>query len=216
LTDDDTTPATIRVKGQAVKVRDDLWVLGNVHRITRIEPYTHPVVTRGEEWRIARYAGPGGTAWGITLHYDHGYAASYEVSYMPGDERKEVRPPADDYLSPFFGAGARLFEAHFPDGCPGSWRKWLEQHPDLTAAAEAEQAERYAALDRELRAAAGNAQGPDRTIGSVALDAASPAPQLPTGRAFTGRVATKPPDHAGRTAGPVSGPDNQARSRVTR
>ena len=33
--------STIRVKGQEVKVGDDLWFLGKPHRITRIEDYVH-------------------------------------------------------------------------------------------------------------------------------------------------------------------------------
>jgi hypothetical protein len=119
--------STIKVKGQDVRVNDDLWYLGTPYRITRIKPYTHPV-TRGEVWRTAYSDGPeraGDRAWGITLEYDHGYAAGYEVTYMDGDPRKENKPPADDYLSPWFGEGARLWEAHRDEVKPGRWREWL-------------------------------------------------------------------------------------------
>jgi hypothetical protein len=112
--------ATIMVKGQDVKVGDDLWFLGRPHRITRIRPYTHPV-TRGEVWRTAYSDGPAGSllsTWGITLEYDHGYAAGYEVTYTEGDPRKENRPPED-------GEGARLWEAHRGEIQPGGWRAWL-------------------------------------------------------------------------------------------
>ena len=63
--------------GQDVEVGDDLWFLGKVHRITRIKPYAHPVVTKGETWRIAYADEPSGVyqkAWSITLeprgHYN--------------------------------------------------------------------------------------------------------------------------------------------------
>lgn len=73
--------STIMVRGQDVRTGDDLWFLGRVHRITRTEPYTHPVVTGGGEWRTAYSDGPDGmyrAAWGITL--EHGGAARYEIS----------------------------------------------------------------------------------------------------------------------------------------
>jgi hypothetical protein len=119
----------IKVKGQEVRVGDDLWFLGKPHRITRIEGYIHPVVTRGEEWRIAYSDGPdagGKNAWGITLEYEHGYAAGYLVSAWPGDNRAEVRPPAGDYLSPHYGEGAVLYEQYAAEGSPGLWRDWLK------------------------------------------------------------------------------------------
>jgi hypothetical protein len=127
---------TIMVKGQDVKVGDDLWFLGRPHRITRIKPYTHPV-TRGEVWRTAYSDGPAGmhkSAWGITLEYDHGYAAGYEVTYTEGDPRKENRPPEDDYPSPWFGEGARLWEAHRGEVGPGGWRAWLAAREAATPA----------------------------------------------------------------------------------
>lgn len=74
---------TVKVKGQDVRVGDDLWFLGKPYRITRIEPYIHPVVTRGEEWFSAYSDSPDGmyrNAWGITLEREHGNAASYEIS----------------------------------------------------------------------------------------------------------------------------------------
>lgn len=126
--------ATIKVKGQDVKVGDDLWFLGKPYRITRITPYTHPV-TRGEVWRTAVSEGPGGVkAWGITLEYDHGYAAGYEVTSLDGDPRAENTPPEDDYPSPWFGEGARLWEAHADEIKPGGWREWLAAR-EVTASA---------------------------------------------------------------------------------
>lgn len=127
MTGDDTAAAAIMVKGQDVRVGDDLWSLGKPHRVTPIEPYTHPVVTRDEEWRIAYSNGPEDTGkpWGRTLRLEHGYAASYEVAYVPGDDRKDVRPPADDYLSPFHGEGGALYERYMAEGAPGPWRRWL-------------------------------------------------------------------------------------------
>lgn len=119
--------STVMVKGQDVRVGDDLWCLGAPHRVTRIEPYTHPVVTRGEQWRIAYSDGPergGKNAWGMTLHYDHGWAASYEISARPGEPYVNA-PPADDYLSPFYGEGAALWERFAAEGSPGLWRDWM-------------------------------------------------------------------------------------------
>jgi len=53
--------------GEEIEVQDIVVFLGTPHRITRITPYTHPVVTQGEPgWRIA-HAGPGQESWGITL-----------------------------------------------------------------------------------------------------------------------------------------------------
>ena len=119
--------ATIMVKGQDVKIGDDLWVFDKPHRVTRIEPYTHPVVTRGDEWRHAYSDGPSGAGkpWGLPLAYDHGYAASYEVSCLSGDDRREIRPPDDDYPSPFYGEGAALYKRYMADGAPAPWRRWL-------------------------------------------------------------------------------------------
>jgi len=53
-------------------------------------------------------------------------------------------------------------------------------------------------------------------LGPVALEAATSAPELPTGRAFKGRVGTMPPGMARRPAGPVTGPVTQASSRMSR
>jgi len=122
--------STIRVKGQDVRVGDDLWFLGKPYRITRIMDYIHIGVTLGEEWRIAKSDGPkdgGKYAWGMTLSYDHGYAAGYEVTYLPGDERGEPHQPADDYLSPHCGEGARLHPQYLAEGglAAGTWREWL-------------------------------------------------------------------------------------------
>jgi hypothetical protein len=116
---------THRIKGQEVKVGDDLWCLGKPHRITRIEPYTHPIVTRGEEWRSADADGPDGTTpWGITLEFDHGYHAGYEVTALPGDERGVPHLAEDDYPSPFFGRGAELYPEYVAAGAPG-WLAWI-------------------------------------------------------------------------------------------
>ena len=120
--------STHRVKGQEVKVGDDLWSLGKPHRITRIEPYTHPVVTRGEEWRIAYSDGPDGVgraAWGITLTFDHGYADGYEVTALPGDERGVPHLAEDDYPSPFYGRGAELYPQYAADPRARGWRAWI-------------------------------------------------------------------------------------------
>jgi hypothetical protein len=119
--------ATHMVKGQEVRVGDDLWFLGKPYRITRIEPYTHPVVTRGEEFRSAYSDGPDRyyqAAWGITLEFNHGYAASYEVTALPGDERGVPHLAADDYPSPFCGKGAELYPRYVAGGAPG-WRAWI-------------------------------------------------------------------------------------------
>jgi hypothetical protein len=116
------------IKGQEVRVGDDLWAFGKPHRITRIKDYAHPVVTRGEQWRIAYSDGPdtgGEKAWGITLEYNHGYAAGYEITALPGDRRGEPHLPDDDDLSPFYGKGARLYEQYAAEGSPGLWRDWL-------------------------------------------------------------------------------------------
>lgn len=62
--------------GRDVVVGDDIIFLGTPHRITRIEPYTHPVVTGGETWATA-YADTSAAAyqaaWGITLEPDQQY-----------------------------------------------------------------------------------------------------------------------------------------------
>lgn len=77
--------STVKVKGQDVRVGDDLWFCGRPHRVTRLEPYTHPEATRGEEWQIAYSGGPerAGAAWAMMLEREHGYAASYEISARP-------------------------------------------------------------------------------------------------------------------------------------
>jgi hypothetical protein len=120
---------TVKVKGQDVRVGDDLWSLGQVHRITGIRTYRHPVVTRGEDWRSAQSAlGPGGygaLSWGITLEYDHGFAAGYEISVRPDEPPYVNKPPEDDYLSPHSGDGAALYVHYALAGFPGSWRSWL-------------------------------------------------------------------------------------------
>lgn len=123
------------VKGQDVRVGDDLWFLGTPHRITRIEPYVHSVVTRGEEWRIAYADTPERAyrnAWGMTLEYEHGYAAGYSVSPRPGELYVNKRP-ADDYPSPFYGEGALLYEEYAAQGCPGLWREWLAARAQVEA-----------------------------------------------------------------------------------
>jgi hypothetical protein len=123
--------STIKVKGQEVETGDDLWSGGIPHRITRIEPYGHPVVTRGEQWRAACSDGPasvGRAAWGITLEFAHGWEPGhYEVSARPGDTRGEPHASADDYLSPWWGPGARLYEHYAAEGFPGPWRAWLDR-----------------------------------------------------------------------------------------
>jgi hypothetical protein len=119
---------TVKIKKQDVRVGDDLWFLGRPYRITRIEPYRHPVVTRGEDARTAYSDGPGRTgrnAWGITLSFEHGYAASAEISVRMGEPPYVVRPPDDDYLCPFDSAAAELFARFQAAGRPGSWREWL-------------------------------------------------------------------------------------------
>ena len=119
--------STVKVKGQDVRVGDDLWFLGKPYRITRIEPYVHPAVTRGEQWRIAYSDGPergGKHAWGMTLEYEHGWAAGYEISERPGEPYKN-KPPADDYPCPHYGEGAELWEQYAAEGSPGLWRDWL-------------------------------------------------------------------------------------------
>ena len=73
--------STIKVKGQEVRVGDDLWLGGVPHRITRIEPYQHPSFP-GEMWAQACSDGPGGigkAAWGITLELTNP-AEYYEIS----------------------------------------------------------------------------------------------------------------------------------------
>jgi len=68
------------VKGSEVKVGDDLMFVGRPHRITRIEPYAHPVVTQGETWAIAYADAPQAmakAAWGITLEPD---TRAYEIA----------------------------------------------------------------------------------------------------------------------------------------
>jgi hypothetical protein len=122
--------STIKVKGQDVKVGDDIWFLGTPHRVTRITPYVHPVCTRNEEWRTAHSDGPDGmykAAWGITLEFDHGWAAGYEVTYTEGDPRAE-QYSACDYLSAFgSGRSVEMFDAYQAQGMPGLWRKWLAE-----------------------------------------------------------------------------------------
>lgn len=120
------------VKGQEVRVGDDLWFLGKPHRITRIKRYVHPVVTRNEEWRIAYSDGPEGmyrAAWGITLEYNHGYSAGYEVAALPGDDRGEPHVPDDDYLDPNLSTAAELWARYEAEGKPGLWRTWVAALP---------------------------------------------------------------------------------------
>jgi hypothetical protein len=65
-----------------VQAGDDLMFPGTPHRITRIEPYTDPVVTRGETWAIACADTPsasGKAARGITLSP----GGAYEVAGRP-------------------------------------------------------------------------------------------------------------------------------------
>lgn len=121
--------STVKVKGQDVRVNDDLWAFGTPHRITRIEPYVHPVVTRGEPFRIAYADGPGGQgerAWGITLEYGHGYATGYEVTERPG-ETYINEPPADDWPCPSYGRGAELYPEYVAAGGPAKalWPDWI-------------------------------------------------------------------------------------------
>jgi hypothetical protein len=69
-------------RGAEVEVGDDLWFLDKPYRITRIEDYVHPVVTRGETWRIAYSDGPvfgARWAWGITLEPDGRYETGQKV-----------------------------------------------------------------------------------------------------------------------------------------
>lgn len=112
---------TVMVKGQHVRVGDDLWSGGKPHRVMKIIPYRHPVVTRGQDWRIAR----GADNWGMTLAYDHGWAASYEITIRPGEPPYENQIPDDDYLCPFYGLGAELHALFEAEGSPGSWAGWL-------------------------------------------------------------------------------------------
>lgn len=134
---------TVKVKGQDVRVGDDLWVCGGVHRITRIQPYRHPLVTRGEDWRSAisdgPVPGPGKVyqPFGITLEFDHGYAAGYEISVRPGEPRYVNKPPENDYLDPHYGDGARVYAHYAVAGFPGSWLEWLAKQ-DVAALLSAE------------------------------------------------------------------------------
>lgn len=62
---------TVEVPGSEVRPGDDYEFLGAVHRITRVEPYSHPVVTGGEAWLSASADTSerlGKAAWGITIH----------------------------------------------------------------------------------------------------------------------------------------------------
>lgn len=134
--------STIMVKGQEVQVGDDLWAGGKPYRITRIEPYMHPVVTRNEQWWQACSDGPEGigkAAWGITLEFAHGWEPGhYEVSKRPGDVRGDPHLSADDYLSPWFGQGAQLYPHYLAEGSPLPWREWLAGKPDTAAVLAAE------------------------------------------------------------------------------
>lgn len=68
---------TMRIAGSEVRVGDDVIFLGTPHRVTSVEPYSHPVATGGEQWAIAYAATPErpakGNAWAITLepHCDY-------------------------------------------------------------------------------------------------------------------------------------------------
>jgi hypothetical protein len=78
--------AVAQVRGQDVRVGDDLWFLSSVHRVTRVEDYRHPVVTGGDLWHIAKSDGPAGfgrAAWGMTLATERGYAAGYTIGTRP-------------------------------------------------------------------------------------------------------------------------------------
>jgi len=46
-----------------VHVGDIIVILGTPHMVDSLEDYTHPVVTHGETWKIARAA----DGWGITV-----------------------------------------------------------------------------------------------------------------------------------------------------
>lgn len=68
-------------KGADLRVGDDLLFCGKPHRITDFEPYSHPLVTKGETWRIA-YSRTDATAreqWGMTIEPD----GSYEIAPRP-------------------------------------------------------------------------------------------------------------------------------------
>jgi hypothetical protein len=75
-------PQFLNVPAGEVRVGDDLDYLGKPYRITRIEEYAHPVVTKGETWWIA-YADTrekfGKNAWGMTL----GKGTRYDVIRAP-------------------------------------------------------------------------------------------------------------------------------------
>jgi hypothetical protein len=79
------TVVTLDVPGSGVRVGDDLDFLGTPHRISRIVPYRHAVVTKGELWRIA-YAGVSSRgaiprrAWGITLEPGGSYTVTRVVA----------------------------------------------------------------------------------------------------------------------------------------
>jgi hypothetical protein len=125
---------TIYVKGQDVRVGDDLWWMGTPHRVTRIERYVHPVVTRNEEWRTAYSDTPQRAykaAWAITLEYDHGHAAGYEITLVPGDDRTDghSRVDPDDYLDPFLSTAEKLWARYQEEGMPGLWRDWAAALP---------------------------------------------------------------------------------------
>jgi hypothetical protein len=117
---------TIYVKGQDVRVGDDLWSMGAPCRVIGIRPYVHPVVTRNEEWRVAEFA-----VGGRTLAYEHGYAAGYEITLVPGDDRTAggSRVDPDDYLDPYLSAAAVLWARYEAEGKPGLWRAWVEALP---------------------------------------------------------------------------------------
>lgn len=76
------TEPTVEVRGQDVRVGDDLWAGSVPHRITRVEDYRHPSFP-GELWHSGSSDGPGGVgkaAWGMTLETNVGYAGHYEIS----------------------------------------------------------------------------------------------------------------------------------------
>jgi hypothetical protein len=81
---------TVDVPWDGVRPGDDLTFLSSVHRITRVEPYSHPVVTRGATWAIACadtqqrcYR----AAWGITLSPGSHYEVTRRAPVLTGPQR---------------------------------------------------------------------------------------------------------------------------------
>ena len=107
--------ATIMVKGQDVKIGDDLWVFDKPHRVTRIEPTRirwSPAATNGGTptqtgRRASASPGPAAGLRPWLCRQLRGYC-------LPGDDRREIGRPTTITLAPSTAKVRRCTSATWP------------------------------------------------------------------------------------------------------